>query len=48
MPGHPDRTSQSVEGILQALKVFATEQEDFTELDITTMKGIKPTATKCD
>ena len=44
VPGHPDRTSQSVEGVWQALKVFATEQEDFTKLDITTMKGIKRTA----
>jgi hypothetical protein len=44
VPGHPDRTSQSVEGLWQALKVFATEQEDFTKLDITTMKGIKRTA----
>lgn len=43
MPGHPDRTSQSVEGIWQALKIFATEPEDFTKLDITTMKGIKRT-----
>jgi len=43
VPGHPDRTSQSVEGIWQALKVFAAEQEDFTKLDITTMKGIKRT-----
>ena len=44
VPGHPDRTSQSVEDIWQALKVFATEPEDFTKLDITTMKGIKRTA----
>jgi hypothetical protein len=43
VPGHPDRTSQSVEGVWQALKVFATEQEDFTKLDVTTMKGIKRT-----
>jgi hypothetical protein len=43
VPGHPGRTSQSVEGIWQALKVFATEPEDFTKLDITTMKGIKRT-----
>lgn len=43
VPGHPDRTSQSVEGIWQALKVFATEQEDLTKLDVTTMKGIKRT-----
>ena len=44
VPGHPDRTSQSVEGLWQALKVFATEPEDFTKLDVTTMKGIKRTA----
>jgi hypothetical protein len=43
VPGHPDRTSQSVEGIWQALKIFATEQEDLTKLDITTMNGIKRT-----
>jgi hypothetical protein len=43
VPGHLDRISQSVEGIWQALKVFATEQEDFTKLDVTTMKGIKRT-----
>ncbi|WP_283134740.1 DUF6939 family protein [Rhizohabitans arisaemae] len=43
VPGHPDRTSQSVEGVWQALKVFTTEPEDFTKLDITTMKGIKRT-----
>jgi hypothetical protein len=33
VPGHPGRTSQSVEGIWQALKVFATEPEDFTKLE---------------
>jgi hypothetical protein len=44
VPGRPDRTSQSVEGIWQALKVFATEPEDLTKLDITTLKGIKRTA----
>ncbi|HEX7163852.1 MAG TPA: hypothetical protein VF223_21755, partial [Trebonia sp.] len=44
VPGHPDRTSQSVEGVWQALKVFAAEQEDLAKLDITTMKGIKRTA----
>src|SRR5689334_25408565 len=33
VPGHLGRTSQSVEGIWQALKVFATEPEDFTKLD---------------
>jgi len=44
VPGHPDRTAQSVEGIWQALKVFATEPEDFSKLDITSMKGIKRTA----
>jgi hypothetical protein len=44
VPGHPDRTAQSVEGVWQALKVFASEPEDFTKLDITSMKGIKRTA----
>jgi hypothetical protein len=44
VPGHPARTAQSVEGVWQALKVFAAEPEDFTKLDITTMKGIKRTA----
>ena len=44
VPGHPDRTSQSVEGVWQALKVFTAEQEDLTKLDVTTMKGIKRTA----
>jgi hypothetical protein len=43
VPGHPDRISQSVEGLWQTLKVFAAEPEDFTKLDITTMKGIKRT-----
>ncbi|PXX71406.1 hypothetical protein DFR70_101828 [Nocardia tenerifensis] len=43
VPGHPERTSRSVEGVWQALKVFATEQEDFAKLDIATMKGIKRT-----
>jgi hypothetical protein len=43
VPGHPNRTSQSVEGVWQALKVFATEQEDFTKLDVATMTGIKRT-----
>jgi len=44
VPGHPDRTAQSVEGVWQALKVFASEPEDLTKLDITSMKGIKRTA----
>lgn len=43
VPGHPERTSQSVEGVWQALKVFATEAEDFGKLDIAAMKGIKRT-----
>lgn len=38
VPGHPDRTSQSAEGVWQALKVFAAGQEDVAKLDITTMK----------
>ncbi|WP_067838660.1 DUF6939 family protein [Nocardia lijiangensis] len=44
VPGHPDRAAQSVEGVWQALKVFASEGEDLSKLDITTMKGIKRTA----
>ncbi|WP_246178647.1 DUF6939 family protein [Actinomadura decatromicini] len=44
VPGRPDLTSQSVEGVWQALKVFASEAEDFGKLNITTMKGIKRTA----
>ena len=43
VPGHPDRTAQSVEGVWQALKVFASEEEDFSKLEVTTMKGIKRT-----
>lgn len=43
VPGHPHRRAQSVEGVWQALKVFGSEQEDFTKLAITTMKGIKRT-----
>lgn len=43
VPGHPDRTSQSVEGVWQALKVFASEAEDFAKLEITALKGIKRT-----
>ncbi|MBO2449511.1 hypothetical protein J4573_20590 [Actinomadura barringtoniae] len=43
VPGHPDLTSESVEGVWQALKVFTDEEEDFSKLDVTTMKGIKRT-----
>jgi hypothetical protein len=43
VPGHPGRTSQSVEGVWQALKVFASEEEDFAKLEIAAMKGIKRT-----
>ncbi|WUH99763.1 hypothetical protein OHR68_40810 [Spirillospora sp. NBC_00431] len=43
VPGHPGLTGMSVEGVWQALKVFASEQEDFSKLDIATMKGIKRT-----
>lgn len=43
VPGHPDRTAQSVEGVWQALKVFASEEEDFSKLEVTTMRGIKRT-----
>jgi len=43
VPGHPGRVSQSVEGVWQALKVFASEEEDFTKLEITAMRGVKRT-----
>src|SRR5258708_2902870 len=41
VPGHPGRTSQSVEAVWQALKVFVSEQEDFARREITPMKGTK-------
>ena len=36
-----DRKAQSVEGVWQGLKVFATEGIDESKFDITNMKGIK-------
>ncbi|HEY8376517.1 MAG TPA: hypothetical protein VIK91_08510 [Nannocystis sp.] len=41
VPFTPGRTAMSVEGVWQALKVFAREDVDPGKLDITTMKGIK-------
>lgn len=43
MPFTPGRTSASVEGIWQALKVFGHEGVDPSKLAITTMKGLKRT-----
>src|SRR6478609_3747498 len=37
----PGVTSQSVEGVWQALKVFASADVDPSKLAVTTMKGIK-------
>jgi hypothetical protein len=44
VPYSEGRTSQSVEGIWQALKVFAGADVDPGRLDITSMKGLKRTA----
>lgn len=43
VPFSPQRTSQSVEGIWQALKVFQSCDVDPQKLDITSMKGLKRT-----
>jgi hypothetical protein len=44
VPGSSDRSSQSVEGLWQALKVFETADVDPAKLDVTSMKGLKRTA----
>lgn len=41
VPNSSGVTSQSVEGVWQALKVFESEGIDPTKLDVTNMKGIK-------
>ncbi|TNY36616.1 DUF6939 family protein [Thermomonospora catenispora] len=43
VPFSPGVTAQSVEGIWQALKVFADADVDPTKLTITTMRGLKRT-----
>jgi hypothetical protein len=43
VPFSPGVTSQTVEGIWQALKVFATADVDPRKLEIVTMRGIKRT-----
>lgn len=43
VPFTPGRTAASVEGVWQALKVFATQDIDPSKLDVTTMKGLKRT-----
>lgn len=44
VPFSPGHTSQSVEGIWQALKVFSAEGVDPSKLEITSMSGLKRTA----
>nr|WP_315987216.1 hypothetical protein [Actinomadura sp. HBU206391] len=46
VPFSPGVTGQSVEGIWQALKVFATADVDEAKLKITSMKGLKRTVRK--
>jgi hypothetical protein len=46
VPGAPGRTSASVEGLWQALKVFEHADVDESKLAITSMKGIKRGAGK--
>ena len=41
VPNSKNLTSQSVEGIWQALKVFESEGMDLSKLDVKNMKGIK-------
>lgn len=43
VPFTPGRTAMSVEGIWQALKVFAASDVDESKLDITAMRGLKRT-----
>jgi hypothetical protein len=44
VPFSPGVTSRTVEGIWQALKVFASADVDPTKLEVSTMKGLKRTA----
>ncbi|MEL6343302.1 MAG: hypothetical protein AAFV53_09195 [Myxococcota bacterium] len=46
VPFSPGVTSQSVEGVWQGLKVFASEDVDPARFQITTMKGLKRTVRK--
>lgn len=41
VPNSPALTSQSVEGVWQALKVFENEDVDLSKLNVANMKGIK-------
>ncbi|MFG3253134.1 DUF6939 family protein [Streptomyces sp. NPDC048172] len=43
VPGGAGVTSQSVEGVWQALKVFEGADVDLAKLDVTSMKGLKRT-----
>ncbi|RAY14664.1 hypothetical protein DPM19_12970 [Actinomadura craniellae] len=46
VPLSPGVTAQSVEGVWQALKVFATTGVDPSRLEITSMRGLKRTVRK--
>ncbi|MFC4158366.1 DUF6939 family protein [Chitinimonas lacunae] len=46
VPGWPDLTAQSVEGIWQGLKVFEHEGTDLSRLELSTMRGIKRSGAK--
>ena len=46
VPLSPGRTTQSVEGAWQGLKVFTTEDIDVSKMRITTMEGLKRTSRK--
>lgn len=43
VPGSEGYTSQSVEGLWQALKVFESTDVDLSKLEVTTMRGLKRT-----
>ncbi len=46
VPGMPNETSESVEGIWQGLKCFEAHGVDRTKFAVTNMKGIKRTVRK--
>jgi hypothetical protein len=46
VPFSPGLTSRSVEGVWQALKVFATADVDPAKLEVTSMRGLKRTVRK--
>lgn len=46
VPFSPGTTAQSVEGIWQGLKVFRSQDIDVSKFSVTSMKGLKRTATR--